>query len=177
MKKLSLIVLPVFILACAQIIPTPNDFPPPPPTTIGVMPPPVTAIIEWTGPSPTSTLEPRLRPVLTDDMADAQTFLLILKTSLAAGDDIHVAEMTKYPLRVKLNGQQMLFNNSSEFLASYKQIFTPEFIDFLFGLDEEKDLTLLPDGIRVAHGELWFNYFCTDMTCSDAQFLLTQINR
>lgn len=165
MKKAWLLVV-ILLMGCG-LIPTPDDFPPPPPMTPIVELPQVTA---------TSTLEPRLRPILPSDMQEAETFFLILKTGMMAGDGVGFAASVKYPIRVKVDGQVVAFNNQDEFLDSYEKIFDQDFANAIFEMDES-DLTLLPDGVRAGMGELWFNYFCVDLTCSDAQFLITQINK
>jgi hypothetical protein len=136
----------------------------------------MTPIVEWPQLTATATLEPRMRPILSNDMQDAETFFLIVKTSLAAGDDLRIAESVKYPLRVKMGGQEILLKDQREFLDQYGKIFDQGFTDVLFEMDEA-NLTLLPNGVQVGNGELWFNYFCVDLSCSDAQFLITQINR
>jgi len=167
MKKLFWLIAPIIILACNQLIPTPNDFPPPPP---------LTPILEFPQVTATSTIEPRSRPVLPDDMDDAKTFFLILKTSIAAGDDLGVSKLVKYPIHVNLNGQDLLLHDQSEFLDAYDQIFDPEFATAIFNMDEA-ELSLQPNGVKTKNGELWFNYYCADLTCSDSQFLITQINK
>lgn len=164
MRELMVLVL-FFITGCG-VLPTPDDFPPPPP---------MTSIVEWPQVTPTTTLEPRMRPILSNDMQDAETFFLIVKTSLAAGDDLKIAESIKYPVRVKISGQEGLLKDQREFLDQYEKIFDQGFITALFEMDEA-NLTLLPNGVQVGNGELWFNYFCVDLSCSDAQFLITQIN-
>jgi hypothetical protein len=136
----------------------------------------MTPIVEWPQLTATATLEPRMRPILSNDMQDAETFFLIVKTSLAAGDDLRIAESVKYPLRVKMGGQEILLKDQREFLDQYEKIFDQGFTNVLFDMDEA-NLTLLPNGVQVGNGELWFNYFCVDLSCSDAQFLITQINR
>ena len=135
----------------------------------------MTPIVEWPQVTPTITLEPRLRPLVSNDMQDAEMFFLIVKTSLAAGDDLKIAESIKYPVRVKISGQEGLLKDQREFLDQYEKIFDQGFITALFEMDEA-NLTLLPNGVQVGNGELWFNYFCVDLSCSDAQFLITQIN-
>ena len=100
---------------------------------------------------------------------------MIVKTSLAAGDDLKIAESIKYPVRVKIGGQEGILKDQREFLDQYEKIFDQGFITALFEMDEAS-LTLLPNGVQVGNGELWFNYFCVDLSCSDAQFLITQIN-
>ena len=165
MKKI--IIVAVFIMTGCGLLPTPNDFPPPPPMTVIVEIPQVTA---------TTTLEPRMRPILPDDLQDAETFFLIVKTSMAAGDNLKVAESIKYPIRVIMSGQEILFKDQREFLDQYETIFDQDFINTLFEMDET-NLTLLPNGVRLGNGELWFNYFCVDLSCSDSQFRITQINR
>jgi hypothetical protein len=136
----------------------------------------MTPIVEWPQLTATATLEPRMRPILSNDMQDAETVFLIVKTSLAAGDDLRIAESVKYPLRVKMGGQEILLKDQREFLDQYEKIFDQGFTNVLFDMDEA-NLTLLPNGVQVGNGELWFNYFCVDLSCSDAQFLITQINR
>jgi hypothetical protein len=77
---------------------------------------------------------------------------------------------------VKLDGQESLLKDQQEFLDQYEKIFDEGFMNTLFEIDET-NLTLLPNGVQVGNGELWFNYFCVDLSCSDAQFLITQINK
>jgi hypothetical protein len=165
MKKIWLLVA-IFLAGCGMI-PTPDDFPPPPP---------MTTIVEWPQVTPTVTLEPNPRPILPDDMQDAETFFLIVKTSLAVGDDVGIAARVKYPIRVRLGGQETMFNNQNEFLDQYEKIFDQGFVNALSNIDES-NLILLPNGVQVGNGELWFNYFCIDLACSDSQFLITQINK
>jgi len=172
MKKILWLILPIIVLACNQFVPpplapTPNDFPPPPP---------MTPILEFPQVTVTTTIEPRTRPVLPDDIADAETFFLILKTSIAAGDDVGVAKVVKYPIYININGQDLLINNQSEFVDAYDQIFDPEFAAAIFDMDEA-ELSLQPNGVKTVNGELWFNYYCVDLACSDSQFLITQINK
>ena len=166
MKRTIWIAL-VILLAGCSLIPTPDDFPPPPPMTV---------IVEFPQVTPTTTIEPRMRPVLSEDLQDAETFFLILKTSIAAGDDTGVAERVKYPIWVQVNGQKTMLKDKNEFLEQYDRIFDSDFAAALSDIDES-DLTLLPNGVQVGNGELWFNYYCVDLTCSDSQFLITQINK
>ena len=162
----KVIILAAFFMTGCGLLPTPNDFPPPP----------VTVIVEIPQVTATTTLEPRMRPILPDDLQDAETFFLIVKTSMAAGDDVRIAESVKYPIRVTMDGQSILLKDPREFLDQYETIFDQDFINTLFEMDET-NLTLLPNGIQVGNGELWFNYFCVAPSCSDAQFRITQINR
>ena len=163
MKKSFLFI--VFLLAaCRSVPPTPNDFPPPP-----------TVIVEFPTSMPaTATLEPRLRPITEEKMADAHTFFLILLTRVMSGDSYGIAETVKYPIAVNLNGP-MSITTADEFVSFYDQIFNQKVIDAITNTKEE-DLIYLPEGIRVGHGEIWFNLYCTDPTCVDSEFLITQIN-
>ena len=156
----------LFSAGCS-LIPTPDDFPPPPP---------MTPIVEFPQVTATATIEPRMRPILPNDMQDAETFFLIVKTSMAAGDDTGIAERVKYPIRVRVSGQELVLKSEKEFLDQYEKIFDQGFVTTLSDIDES-NLSLLPNGIQVGNGELWFNYFCVDLACSDAQFLITQINK
>ena len=162
----KVILLAVFFMTGCGLLRTPDDFPPPP----------LTVIVEVPQVTATTTLEPRLRPILPDDLQDAETFFLIVKTSMAAGDDVRIAESVKYPIRVTMDGQSILLKDQREFLDQYETIFDQDFITTLFEMDET-NLTLLPNGVQVGNGELWFNYFCVDLSCSDAHFRITQINR
>ena len=164
-KKILLLVV-IFLTGCG-FIPTPDDFPPPPP---------MTPIVEFPQVTATATIEPRTRPILPNDIQDAETFFLIIKTSVAAGDDMGIAKLVKYPISGRMNAQEIVLKDQSEFLDQYEKIFDEGFINVLFEIDES-DLILLPNGIQARNGELWFNYFCVDLTCSDMQFLITQINK
>lgn len=171
MKKILLFAV-LLIMRCGAIptvpaIPTYNDFPPPPP---------MTPIVEFPQVTATATIEPRMRPILPSDLQDAETVVLIIKTSIAAGDDVGVARRVKYPLSLRLDGQQRLIANEADFLKQYETIFDARFVQVLAGIDES-NLTLLSNGVQVGDGVLWLNYFCADMACSDAQFLITQINK
>jgi len=165
MRKKILILLLILLTGC-NFIATPDDFPPPPP---------MTPIVEWPQVTATATIEPRMRPSLPNDMQDAETFFLLVKTSMIAGDDVGISKRVKYPLYVRLNGQQIAVNNEAEFLEQYEKIFDSEFVRLLSEIDEST-LSLMPNGVQVGNGELWLNYFCVDLACSDAQFLITQIN-
>jgi len=169
MMKRFLLLGFLYLTACRMLptpAPTPNEFPPPP----------MTPIEEWPQVTATVTLEPRLRPILLEDLDEAKTAFLIIKTSMAAADDTKIAELVKYPIRVKLDGQEIILHNQAEFLDQYQKIFDQRFAITLAGIDES-NLTLLPNGVQVGNGALWFNYFCTDLSCSNAQFLITQINK
>ena len=161
MRKLFPLIC-LFLTACASVLPTPNDFPPPPLTVILEFP---TAVFF------TQTPEPRRQPVTEDDMQDAHNFLLILYTRVAAGDDYGIAESVKYPITV---GQMEIFT-AEEFVAQYDRIFNDKVLHALTNTGEE-DLIHLPPGIRIGQGEIWFDLFCVDAACSDTQFLITQIN-
>ncbi len=111
----KVLVLVGFFLTGCGLIPTPNDFPPPPPMTVIVELPQVTA---------TTTIEPRMLPILSNDMQDAETFFLIVKTSLVAGDDAGISERVKYPIRVSLDGQEIILNTQSDFSTNTKRYLT-----------------------------------------------------
>ena len=174
MKKGWLPIL--FLLLACQFLSIPKDDSPPPPPTEPGTPFPLTVIVELPPITFTATLEPHPRPILAEDMADAETFFLILKTSMLAGDDVGVAERVKYPLPMTLGTEELIFQNKDDLLARYTEIFDQAFMDRLLEY-EDTDLTLQPDGVRLGQGELWFNSFCSDLSCSDSQFLITQVNK
>jgi len=164
MKKLSFLIL-LFAVACGQIIPTPNDFPPPPTTIIDDFP-------DYTA---MPTFVPRPQFITSDDMVDARSFFLLLKTNMMAGNDQGVAERILYPINVNVNGQNMKISTPTEFVQNYKQIFNDTVVSALTETNEDNLLSGI-DGIRVGNGELWFNLFCMDAACAQKEFLITQIN-
>jgi hypothetical protein len=95
---------------------------------------------------------------------------------MAAGDDVGIAERVKYPIHVRLAGQEILLRDPGGFPDQYEKIFDEGFINALFEM-QETNLALLPNGVQVGNGELWFNDFCVDVSCSDSHFLITQINK
>lgn len=171
MKKI-IVGLTFLLSACASILPTPNDFPPPP--TFDIMPPPLTVIVEFPNVTVTPTFAPRQQPITQEKMSDARNFFLILYTHALSGDSYGIAENVKYPITVKINGATVI-TNADEFIANYDAIFNDRILEAL-GNTNEENLILLPEGIRVSQGEIWFNLFCMDVVCGDPQFLITQIN-
>lgn len=164
MKKYVLLFV-LFSLSCSSLIPTPDDFPEPPMTVI-VEDFPTFAI--------TPTMEARKAVITEEKMAEAQNFQLILLTMTAAGDSSGIAEMVKYPLAVNLDDTNLILN-AGEFEENYDRLFTDQVIEALSDTSET-NLTLLPEGIRVGHGEIWFDLFCMDAACGETQFFITQIN-
>ncbi len=166
MKKLFLPSLLLFLsLAC---ILEPNDFPP--------IPPEMTVIVEFPPATPPqSTPTPAPKFIGSDEMLEAETFFLILKTSATAGDSARIAESVYYPINVKINGQMTTLHNPAELLAHYDQVFDQDMLASLLNTDET-DLSNLPGGIRVGNGIIWFGLFCPDPACAEPVFLITQIN-
>lgn len=163
MKKI-VFVFALFLTACGSILPTPNDFPPPPTGIVEDFP---TVFV-------TSTIEPRPAMITQDDMQEANNFSLILLTRVVSGDSLGVAEMVKYPITVKLDTPVVILS-VEEFEQKYDDIFDNELISVIAEINED-DLILLPEGIRVGQGEIWFNLYCVDLSCSDTEFFITQIN-
>ena len=168
MKKLIPLVVLLFSLACATIIPTPDDFPPPPDD---FPPPPMTVIVELPNVTAVPTFQVRPLPMSAEKMDDAREFFLLLKTRVFSGDSVGISETIRYPIAVGSNA----IASADEFVANYDMIFNDKVMAALTNTNEE-DLVLMADGVRVGHGEIWFNLFCMDETCSDTQFLMTQIN-
>jgi len=166
MKRLIFVLL-FLVPACVPISlnPTPNDFPPPPSTVIVEFPTPAFV---------TQSPELRRQPVTEDDMLEAGNFLLILNTRVLSGDDQGVAESVKYPITVNIGGLRVI-STADEFVAQYDRIFNNKVVSALSNTGEE-DLIYLSAGVRIGHGEIWFDLFCADAACRDTQFLITQIN-
>ncbi|HET6845594.1 MAG TPA: hypothetical protein VFH29_02095 [Anaerolineales bacterium] len=156
----------LFMTACASVIPTPNDFPPPPMTPIVEFP----TLLAGTATPPALP-----KPIFPDDMSEARTLLLILKISVSAGDSGAIAAHVKYPIQVRVNGQPTTISSAAEFERNYDGIFTRQLLDVIAGLNE-KDAELQLDGVKAAGGVLWLQQFCTDAACTKGQFLITRIN-
>ena len=138
--------------------------------------PPMTMIVEdFPTPFVTTTNEPRLALTTQEKMQDARVFYWTLLTRVAAGDSAGISEMVKYPILVHLDGSTTV-STAGEFELYYDQIFNKDIIDAITKTSDE-DLLLLPDGVRVGQSGIWFNLYCIDLTCSDTQFFITQIDR
>ncbi len=160
MKKYILL-FGLMLLACSSLVPTPDDFPEPP----------MTVIVELPVVTPTATIEPRLAPITPEKMVDAQSFHLIIYTMALAGDSAGIADLVKYPLTV----QGLVVTTAEEFDSNFKDIFNDRVMEALSDTNEP-NLIVLPEGVRIGQGEIWFNLYCVDLTCSDTQFLITQVN-
>lgn len=163
MKK-TILFFALLLTACSSIPLTPNDFPPPPFTVI---------VEDFPTVFVTATIEPRPAVITQDDMGDANTFSLILLTRVVSGDSLGVAEMVKYPISVNLD-VPIVITSVEEFEQNYDDIFDDALISVIAEIKD--DLTLLPDGIRMGQGQIWFNMYCVDLSCSDTEFFITQIN-
>lgn len=164
MKKLFLL-LALASLACMSNLPIPGQ----PAAT------PLVVIIEnETVPVPTTTIEPRLAVITPKKMADAQVFQFRVLTLMTAGDTAGIAELVKYPIEVNLDGPATIVN-AVEFESNYERIMTDSVFEALADTSET-NLVLLPEGIRVGRGEMWFNLYCMDAACNESQFFITQIN-
>ena len=115
------------------------------------------------------------KPIQPDDMDDPRTLMLLLQVGIAAGDSGLVAERVLYPIEVRLNGQPATIASASELEANYEAIFDSKVREIILSAGDG-DVTLMLDGVQAAGGALWFNQFCTESTCSESQFLITQIN-
>lgn len=159
-----LIALVFLFAACAPIIATPNDFPPP-----------MTGIVEFPNYTSTPAFVPLLQPITNSDMSDAGSFFLIVKTNMMAGNDQGIAERVLYPINVSVNGKSMTIQTTDEFIQNYEQIFNEKIFNALTEIEDDS-LVSGAQGIRVGNGELWFNLFCMDAACTRKYFLITQIN-
>ncbi len=164
MKKLIVLSL-LFVASCAPFFPTPNDFPTPP----------WTPIVEFPNYTATPTFAPMPRPITSNEMSDAENFLLKLKANVTAGVAEEIADSVLYPIRVRLNGQSTRIDSKAAFMKNYGLIFNQSFINTLATVNEN-DLVASPEGVRVGNGELWFNLFCMDAACAKKEFLIAQIN-
>lgn len=165
MKRLTLTVLFFLLTACTQLVPTPDDFPPPPGTVI----------VDFPNNTPEPRFVPLPYPIASGDMVEAEAFLLRLQTNAAAGNADGIAESVFYPINVRVNGQTVALNSPDEFIQNYTQIFSDK---ILKALSETTTDALMsgPEGISIGNGELWFNLFCMDAACAQREFLITQIN-
>lgn len=132
-----------------------------------------TAVNLYPTPLPTPTLAVVTSPII--DQEDAFHFFYEIKNMMALGEYEHVAEEIRYPITVNVDGQPKTFVYVAEFEANFEKIFSEDMIQQFISTDES-DLTFTENGIKVADGIIWFDLICMDPTCTDADFLITEIN-
>ena len=151
MKKIVFVAV-LIIVACA-------------PTPINVYPTPL----------PTPTLALNTRPIEEGEREEAFNFFYEQKIHVALGEYEHFAEEIRYPITVKVDGQPKTFIYATEFEVNFEKIFNEEAIQKFISTDES-ELTFSENGVKVADGIIWFDLICTDPSCGNAEFLITEIN-
>jgi hypothetical protein len=89
------------------------------------------------------------------DAAQVTAFLKCLQTSVALGNRLKVASLVHYPLKVWVDGEEMVIDNESEFQAHYSRIFDADVkkaiadakVDALFANQQ---------GVMFDNGRVWF---------------------
>jgi hypothetical protein len=162
MKKL----IPALVLMLAACSPPTPNLPPPPPATV---------IVEVPWPTATAIPADRIKPITNNDLSEAQTFLLILKTMVIAGDSGGVAARVAYPLVVSVDGEILVLQNAADFEQNYERVVNQHILETLANADED-DLLFTFGGIKVGNGELWFNQYCVDQACTRGELKIMEIN-
>jgi hypothetical protein len=97
-------------------------------------------------------------PVFADAGTDATqvaAFLKCLQTSVALGNRVKVASLIHYPLKVWVDGEEMVIDSDSEFQANYGRIFDA---NVKKAIAEAKVDTLFANqqGVMFDNGRVWF---------------------
>jgi hypothetical protein len=153
MRKLVLL-LTLWLLACAE-----PSFP----------------VNQYPTPMPTPTLAVQTKPIEGELVEEALNFFYEQKNKVALKEYEHFAEEIRYPITVTVDGQPKTFVQVAQFEADFEKIFSQEQIQTFISTDES-DLEFTPDGVNVGDGLVWFDLLCMDPACEDAEFLITEIN-
>lgn len=155
MKKLFLLLI-LFLTACGSTEPS---FP----------------VNEYPTPFPTPTLAVVTKPIGDVEKDAAREFFYHLKVHLLSIEFEHIAEEVRYPITVMVDGQPKTYVHVAGFGADFDKIFTEEKVQKITAVSEA-DLEFTPNGVNVADGLMFFDYICTDLSCNEPVFLITQIN-
>lgn len=134
-----------------------------------------TAVNQYPTMLPTPTLAVNTKTIGDEVKEEAFNFFYELKNHVALGDYEHFAEEIRYPITVKVDGQQKTLIYAAEFEANFEKIFSQDMIQTFISTDE-LELTFTSDGVRVADGILWYDLICMNPECTEADFLVTEIN-
>jgi len=98
--------------------------------------------------SPVADFSPSLEP-------KARAFLSSLVASVKAGDKTKIAAMVLYPLNVNTDKGHRIVRNSSEFVKTYDQLFTPA-IKRAIERQVPECLFANWQGVMIGDGAVWF---------------------
>ena len=124
---------------------------------------------------PTPTLAVKTKPIVEAEKEAALNFFYHVKVHMLSREFEHLAEEVRYPIIVNIGEQPKTFIYAADLGANFRRVFTDEKVQELITTDESA-LTFTPSGVKVADGIIWFDLICTDSTCDQATFLITDIN-
>ena len=89
------------------------------------------------------------------DEAQVTAFLKCLQSSVALGNRLKVASLVNFPLKVWVEGEEMVIDNESEFQTYYGRIFDA---NVKKAISEAKVDTVSanPQGLTFDNGRVWF---------------------
>jgi len=137
--------------------------------------PPTEILNQYPTPLPTPTLAVNTRLIGEAEKEEAYNFFYEQKIHVTLGEYEHFAEEIRYPITVKVDGQPKTFIFAAEFEANFEKIFSQQAIQEFISTDESA-LTFSDRGVKVANGIIWFDLICMDPACTEAEFLITEIN-
>jgi len=115
--------------------------------------------------------------VLFGSHQDYHDFFDNLQRAVASQNQVKVAAMVSYPLKVGLRGKEKTFRNQDALQKSYDAVFTPALSQVIVNQKYE-NLFARDQGVVVGDsGQLWFGEVCQDKACKQKQIMITRINQ
>jgi hypothetical protein len=89
------------------------------------------------------------------DAAQVTAFLKSLQTAVSVGNRLKVASLVHFPVKARVEGQETVINNESEFQARYSRLFDA---DMKKAIAEARVDTLFANqhGVMFDNGRVWF---------------------
>lgn len=191
MSRTPLILLlasPLWLTACGQAVPPPEETAAPPPMRADAQPTPPqrpASPAETTKPSAAAadsdaqtdstvvsatgeeTSRSRIQRLLGDPEA-YETLFRQLQEGVAADDRAAVSTLMRYPLRVEVDGTRREIADAEAFIAAYPSIMTPALKRVIAGQSFDT-LFVNWQGVMVGQGQVWFSGQCLDKACKQTE--------
>lgn len=111
---------------------------------------------------------------LLGDHTKYQAVTTKLQQAVVAHDAASVAELVAYPIRVKVNGKEIMLKSARAFVKYYDAIMTPKTTKAI--VDQEYDrLFVNYQGIMFGSGQVWISGICHDNACKNFEAKITSI--
>ena len=98
------------------------------------------------------------------DPAPYEKAILTFQQAVAQKDAATVASMIDFPFKTQVDNQAATIKDSSEFIAKYGQIVTPQIAEAITQ-QHYSDLFVNQKGVMFGSGQAWLNGVCKDDKC------------